>query len=374
MRRLLFNHLQKLSFRFYDNHKTGHLLSRISTDLWDIGEVAHHGPEDLFIALMTLVAAFVMMLTVHVQLAVLTFLVVPGMLWLGFHFNHKMTLAFRNMYGEIAEFNARVEDNIGGMRVVQAFANEEHENRLFAQNNMRFRRAKLQAYSIMAWSSSLSYILMRFVSLFVLLCGAWFIFRGELTHWRVRRLHPADEHPLPADREDQRGDRYLPQGHRRLQALPRGDGHRARGGGSARRDRGGATAGRDPLPRRDVQLRPASPGAAGYQPRHPPRRDGGLRRPIGRRQDHALQPAAALLRRGRRADHRGWLRHPLADAGLAAAARSGSCSRMSSSSSARFATISPTAIWMPASRRSGRRRGGRTSTPSSSRCRRAWTR
>lgn len=181
MRRLMFNHLQKLSFRFYDNHKTGHLMSRISTDLWDIGEVAHHGPEDLFIAVMTLVAAFVVMLTVHVQLAVLTFLVVPGMLWLGFHFNHKMTQAFRNMYGEIAEFNARVEDNIGGMRVVQAFANEQHEERLFAKNNLRFRRAKLRAYSIMAWSSSLSYILMRLVSLFVLLCGAWFIFRGELS-------------------------------------------------------------------------------------------------------------------------------------------------------------------------------------------------
>lgn len=181
LRRRMFNHLQKLSFRFYDNHKTGHLLSRISTDLWDIGEVAHHGPEDVFIALMTLVAAFVMMLSVHVQLAVLTFLVVPGMLWLGFHFNHKMTQAFRAMYGEIAEFNARVEDNIGGMRVVQAFANEEHETRLFAQNNMRFRRAKLQAYRIMAWSSSLSYILMRLVSLFVLLSGAWFIFRSELS-------------------------------------------------------------------------------------------------------------------------------------------------------------------------------------------------
>ena len=181
MRRLMFNHLQKLSFRFYDNHKTGHLMSRISSDLWDIGEVAHHGPEDVFIALMTLVAAFVLMLTVHAPLAVLTFLVVPGMIWLGLYFNHKMTLAFRNMYAEIGDFNARVEDNIGGMRVVQAFANEEHEKRLFSYNNMRFRRAKLRAYNIMAWSSSLSYILMRLVSLFVLLAGAWFIFRGELT-------------------------------------------------------------------------------------------------------------------------------------------------------------------------------------------------
>jgi ATP-binding cassette subfamily B protein len=181
MRRLMFNHLQKLSFRFYDNHKTGHLMSRISSDLWEIGEVAHHGPEDVFIALITLVAAFVVMLTIHAPLAILTFIVVPGMIWLGLYFNHRMTTAFRSMYGEIAEFNARVEDNIGGIRVVQAFANEDHEQRLFAHNNLRFRGAKLRAYSIMAWSSSLSYILMRLVSLFVLLLGAYYIFRGELT-------------------------------------------------------------------------------------------------------------------------------------------------------------------------------------------------
>lgn len=181
MRRLMFNHIQKLSFRFFDNNKTGHLMSRISTDLMDIGEVAHHGPEDVFIAIMTLVTAFFVMLYVHTQLAILTFLVVPILIWLGFHFNHQMTAAFRKMYSEIADFNARVEDNIGGMRVVQAFANEEHEKSLFAVNNLRFRQAKLKAYSIMAWSSSLSYMLTRLVSLFVLLCGAWFIFRGELT-------------------------------------------------------------------------------------------------------------------------------------------------------------------------------------------------
>ena len=181
MRRILFSHLQKLSFGFYDRHKTGHLLSRISTDLWDIGEVAHHGPEDVFIACMTLIAAFVLMMTVHVPMALMTFIVVPGMIWLGIHFNRKMTQAFRAMYGEIAEFNARVEDNIGGIRVVQAFANEVYETTLFAQNNHRFRKAKLRAYWIMAWSSSSSYILMRLVALFVLVAGAWFIVQGDLS-------------------------------------------------------------------------------------------------------------------------------------------------------------------------------------------------
>ena len=182
MRRTLFTHIQKLSFRFFDNTKTGYLVSRMSSDLWDIGEMAHHGPEDVFIAVMTLLGAFGVMLYIHPRLAILTFLVVPILIWLGIYFNQKMTHAFRGMYNDIAEYNARVEDNIGGIRVVQAFANEEHETRLFSVNNLRFRAAKLLAYRIAAWSSSLSYMLTRLVTLFVLLCGAYFVFHGELTN------------------------------------------------------------------------------------------------------------------------------------------------------------------------------------------------
>ena len=182
MRRTLFTHIQKLSFRFFDNTKTGHLVSRMSSDLWDIGEMAHHGPEDVFIAIMTLLGAFAVMLYIHPQLAVMTFLVVPVLMWLGIYFNQRMTGAFRTMYSDIADYNARVEDNIGGIRVVQAFANEEHETKLFSVNNLRFRAAKLLAYRIMSWSHSLSYLLTRLVTLFVLLCGAYFVFHGELTN------------------------------------------------------------------------------------------------------------------------------------------------------------------------------------------------
>src|SRR5215216_489378 len=164
MRQLMFNHLQKLSFRFFDNHKTGHLMSRISNDLMAIGEVAHHGPEDVFIAAITLIATFGVMLFVHTQLAILTFVVIPFLIWLGLLFNWKMTGAFEHMHNTIADFNARVEDNIGGMRVVQAFTNEEHEKSLFAINNVRFRAAKLAAYKIMAWSASLSYMLKQIMS------------------------------------------------------------------------------------------------------------------------------------------------------------------------------------------------------------------
>lgn len=181
MRKKLFDHIQKLSFRFFDNNKTGHLMSRMSNDLMEIGEIAHHGPEDLFIAVMTLCGALGVMLYINWQLALLTFLVIPFLIWLTIFFNKKMTVAFRTMFTDIADFNARVENNIGGIRVVQAFGNEEYEKAQFAVNNGRFRLTKLLSYKIMAMNMSISYLLMRLVTLFVLICGTWFVIKGQLT-------------------------------------------------------------------------------------------------------------------------------------------------------------------------------------------------
>ena len=182
MRRALFERIQSLSFRFFDNTKTGNLMSRMSSDLFDIGEVAHHGPEDVVIAIMTLIGAFGVMLFIHWKLALLTFAVVPILIWLAVIVNQKMSRAAHQMFEDLADFNVRVEDNLSGIRVVQAFANEEHEKRLFATNNQRFRQTKILSYKIMAWNLSLSYLLTRLVSLFVLLCGAWFVFHDELTN------------------------------------------------------------------------------------------------------------------------------------------------------------------------------------------------
>jgi ATP-binding cassette subfamily B protein len=182
MRRSLFHHIQKLSFRFFDNHKTGHLMSRLSTDLMDIGELAHHGPEDVVVAFMTLIGAFAVMLSIHAPLALMTFAVVPFLIWLGLFFNRRMTRAVRKMFADIADFNAGVENNVSGIRVVQAFANQKHEQKIFAANNARFRLSKLRAYYIIAWSTSISYLLTRLVSLFVLVSGAWFVFHQELTN------------------------------------------------------------------------------------------------------------------------------------------------------------------------------------------------
>ncbi|MFD1886626.1 ABC transporter ATP-binding protein [Paenibacillus wenxiniae] len=182
MRKKLFDHIQRLPFRFFDNAKTGHLVSRMTSDLMDIGEIAHHGPEDLFIAIMTLIGAFILMANLNMELAILTFIIIPLMIYLSIFFGSKMSRAFNKLFGDIANFNARVENNVSGMRVVQAFANEDHEIAQFATDNGSFRRTKLMAYRIMAWNSSISYILIKFVSLFSLVCGTWFVLERGMTY------------------------------------------------------------------------------------------------------------------------------------------------------------------------------------------------
>ncbi|MFX3633168.1 MAG: ABC transporter ATP-binding protein [Candidatus Pristimantibacillus sp.] len=182
MRRKLFAHIQKLSFRFFDNTKTGHLIGRLTNDMNMIGEMAHHGPEDLMIAIMTLVGSFILMMFINWKLAVLTFIVVPAIIWVVIYFNKKMTKAIHQLYSDIGDFNARIEDNVGGIRVVKAFSNEKHEEAQFAVHNGRFRNTKLRSYKLIASNGSISYMMMRFVTLFVMVCGTWFVIQGELSY------------------------------------------------------------------------------------------------------------------------------------------------------------------------------------------------
>src|SRR5690606_33098843 len=152
MRRELFTHVQRQSFRFFDNHKTGNIMSRITNDLFDIGELAHHGPEDLFIAVMTFAGAFWVMLTINVPLALVAIVVVPFLVWLISYCNRRMNHAWKRMYGHIGDVNARIEDAVAGARVVQAFTNEAYEIKRFEKDNQFFRQAKLTAYKVMGWN------------------------------------------------------------------------------------------------------------------------------------------------------------------------------------------------------------------------------
>ena len=182
MRRRAFDHLQKLSFSYFDKQKTGHLVARVTKDLEEVGEVAHHGPEDLFIAVMTFLGALAMMLAVNVRLALITALVVPPMAFVTSRYGGRMTQTWRAIFAQVAAFNARIEENVGGIRVVKAFANEDHERRLFAQDNAEYRAAKLDAYRVMSASQSLSYLSMRFVQVVVMLAGTYFVLHHELSY------------------------------------------------------------------------------------------------------------------------------------------------------------------------------------------------
>ena len=182
MRKESFSHVQKLSFRYFDNNKTGHLVSRLTNDLMDIGELAHHGPEDIFIAAMTIVGTFGVMYYIDPTFTILIFLLVPIILILTIIFGKLMSKAFRQMFGDIADFNARVENNVSGIRVVQAFTNEDHEIKRFKVNNERFRMTKLFSYKVMAWNEAISGILTKVLSLFTLSVGAYFVLNGHLTN------------------------------------------------------------------------------------------------------------------------------------------------------------------------------------------------
>ena len=181
LRRRAFDHLHALSMRFFDGEKTGHLVSRITTDLSDIGEVAHHGPEDLLMALLTFLGAFALMLLVSWKLALVGMAVVPVAAWLVAHYGARMDESWRAQFRRVGRFNARVEENVGGARVVQAFANEAHERALFAIENQAYRGEKLGAYRLMAISLTLNYLSMRLVQIIVMLAGSVLIVRGDLS-------------------------------------------------------------------------------------------------------------------------------------------------------------------------------------------------
>lgn len=182
MRQQAFQHLQKLPLGYYDNVKTGHIITHVTKDLEEVGEIAHHGPEDLFIAVMTFIGAFILMATVHMPLALMTIIIVPSMTWLVSRHGSQMTHTWRKLFGQIGDFNARIEESIGGVRVVKAFANEDQEEKLFARDNANYKTTKLQAYRIMTASMTLSYLSTRLVQLVIMVAGTWYVLKGELSY------------------------------------------------------------------------------------------------------------------------------------------------------------------------------------------------
>lgn len=182
MRKELFAHLQTQPYEYYDNQKTGKLISRLTTDLFEISEVAHHGPEDIFITLMTLAGSFLLMLHTHVKLAIATFALLPLITIALVFFNKKMTKVNTRIYENLGEFNAGVEASVSGIRVTQSFANENFEATRFAGLSEAYRQSKILFYRVMAVSSAYNYLLIRLINLFTLIFGSYYVIQGEFTN------------------------------------------------------------------------------------------------------------------------------------------------------------------------------------------------
>ncbi len=154
MRAELFDHYQKLSFRFYDEQTTGQLMTRITNDTLAMAELYHHGPEDIVVTCLTVAGAFVLLLTINVTLTVIVFLFLPLMVIHALYFNQKTTAALRASRDRIGDINAQVEDTLAGIRVVKSFANDDIERRKFAHANDRFLASREKGYKSEAYFSA----------------------------------------------------------------------------------------------------------------------------------------------------------------------------------------------------------------------------
>lgn len=185
MRRDLFNHIQTLSFNYFDNVKKGKIISRIVNDLNDISEFAHHAPEDIFITFTTIIGSFILMFIMNAELAIVTFAPVPILIWFTVSKNIKMKRTFRKMREKIADVNAQIDDSISGIRVVKAFANEDYEIEKFARGNQYFKETKEESYKIMAEYFTGVEFISNIISLLVLAYGGYLITQGNAQYGDV---------------------------------------------------------------------------------------------------------------------------------------------------------------------------------------------
>ena len=180
MRAEIFDHFQKLSFSFYDNQKVGQLMSRITTDLFDITELMHHGPENIILSVIKIVGALVILTGINPMLALAAFIVLPVMFLFAYFLNKKMRRAFKQNRVKIAEINGQIEDNLSGIRVVKSFANEQIENEKFKKGNDGFLSAKKNSYHYMGSFQAGLGAFTTLIQVNVILAGTFLIARGRV--------------------------------------------------------------------------------------------------------------------------------------------------------------------------------------------------
>lgn len=181
MRRDIFTHIERQSFSFFDKNRTGKIMSRATTDLFDISELAHHGPEDLVISVLTLAGAFIVMLTIRWELAVIVFVSLPLMIFLTYTSRKRLMNSSKGVKGKTAEINTDLESSISGARVTKVFTNEEYEIRQFEQSNQAFFDSKKEYYKSMAGMHSKMEFVTHILNVVILAVGGYFIMKKQMT-------------------------------------------------------------------------------------------------------------------------------------------------------------------------------------------------
>ena len=181
MRTAMFDHLQKLSFNYFDNTKVGQIMTRITTDLFDVTEFAHHCPEEFFIAGIKIIGSFIILCGVNVWLTLIMFTIVPFIIIAAIYFNRKMKEQFRRQRVQLGEINAQVEDSLLGVRVVKSFANEPIETEKFRSGNEKFLNIKREMYKYMAGFQSSTRLFDGIMYIAVVVAGSLFMIYGKIT-------------------------------------------------------------------------------------------------------------------------------------------------------------------------------------------------
>lgn len=180
MRSDMFDHLEKLPFSFYDNHETGKIMSRMTNDLMDISELAHHGPENLIISTISVLTSFVYLSSINIWLTLIIFACVPFLIAVSMVLRKKMRAAFKKSRESVAEINAALESSISGIRVTKAFTNSDREREKFQKGNKEFVEAKKEAYDAMGKFHSGTAFITDVFNVVVLIAGGLFLYNGSI--------------------------------------------------------------------------------------------------------------------------------------------------------------------------------------------------
>ncbi len=181
MRKDLFEQYQKLSFSYYDTHNTGVMMSRVTSDLFDISEFAHHGPENLFISLVKVLGSFVIMFVINWKLAFALLIITVFLFVFSMNQNKRMKQVFMDNRKKIGEVNASLQDSLAGIRVVKSFANEERERQKFGHSNQRYLDSKIDNYMVMGWYYGGTSFLQGLLYVTVIVCGGFLIAQGQMS-------------------------------------------------------------------------------------------------------------------------------------------------------------------------------------------------